>query len=130
MQGTLAYITSNWRDGDVIYYADDGPMINLMPYTTLPQFKMPACDERTGYAPVLGSLSDATRAALGVPIVDLADVPHKRAWVFAPRSPLHPQCYEDQIASIAPEGMQVITVDDNEFIHSGVWLIENERVGR
>jgi mannosyltransferase len=120
--GSLDYITANWQEGDVIYYADDGPMINLMPYTSLPQYKMPACDERIGYAPVLGSLSDSTRAAIGIQITDLDNIPHTRAWVFAPRSPLHPLCYETQIASIAPEGKQVITVDDNEFISSGIWL--------
>jgi hypothetical protein len=124
MLATLDYIREHWQEGDVIYYADDGPMVNLMPYTALPQYKMPACDERIGYAPVLGSLSDSTRAAFGIPIAELADVPHVRAWVFAPRSPLHPQCYEAQIAAIAPAGMQLITVDDNEFLTSGVWLVE------
>lgn len=124
MRDALTYVTANWQDGDVLYYADDGPMVNLMPYTSLPQYKMPACDERVGYAPVLGSLSDTTRHAFGITIADLADVPHTRAWVFAPRSPLHPQCYETQIAAIAPEGQQLITVDDNEFLTSGVWLVE------
>lgn len=129
MLATLDHISANWQDGDVIYYADDGPMINIMPYTDLPQYRMPACDERVGFGPVLGSLSDATRVAMGVQIADLADVPHRRAWVFAPRSPLHPDCYEDQIAAIAPPGLQVITVDDNEFINSGVWL-ESKQVTR
>lgn len=122
---TLDYIKAHWQEGDVIYYTDDGPMINLMPYAgDLPQYKMPGCGEEvTGYAPVLGSLSDTTRAALNIPIMTLDDVPHRRAWVFAPRSPLHPQCYEAQIASIAPVGKQIITVDDNQYITSGVWLI-------
>lgn len=125
MLNTLDYVRANWQKGDVIYYTDDGPMINIMPYAAdLPQYKMPACDERVGYAPVLGSLSDSTRIAMGVQIVPLADVPHKRAWIFAPRSPLHPTCYDMQIAEIAPEGGQVITVDDNDYITSGVWLRE------
>lgn len=124
MMDALAYVRAHWQPGDVLYYADDGPMVNLMPYTAdLPQFKMPACAERTGYAPVLGSLSDKTRLALGAQIAELSDVPHARAWVFAPRSPLHPQCYEDQIArfTIAPPQ---ITVDDNEYLTSAVWLLE------
>lgn len=125
MVQALTYIRANWQEGDVIYYADDGPMINIMPYAgDLPQYKLPACDERTGYAPVLGSLSEPTRAALGIHSADLADVTYTRAWVFAPRSPLHPQCYEDQIADLAPEGEQLITVDNNEFLSSGVWLVE------
>jgi hypothetical protein len=125
MLDTLDYIRANWQEGDVLYYTDDGPMINLMPYAAdLPQYKMPACDERVGYAPVLGSLSDSTREAIGIKIADLKDVPHQRAWIFAPRSPLHPKCYDDQIAQLAPAGEQVITVDDNEYITSGVWLEE------
>jgi hypothetical protein len=125
MLDTLTYVRANWQEGDVIYYTDDGPMINLLPYAAdLPQYKMPACDERVGYAPVLGSLSDSTREAIGIQIADLKDVPHKRAWIFAPRSPLHPACYDKQIAGIAPEGKQVITVDDNDYITSGVWLEE------
>jgi hypothetical protein len=81
---------------------------------------MPECDR-----PVLGALSKSTRAALGVLVADLDGLPYTRAWVFAPRSPLHPQCYEEQIARIAPEGSQVLTVDDSKYIFSGVWLVEN-----
>jgi hypothetical protein len=67
---------------------------------------------------------------MGIHTADLADVEHTRAWVFAPRSPLHPLCYEEQIAAIAPEGKQIITVDDNQFITSGVWLVDNKQVTR
>lgn len=126
MLDALAYIRANWQAGDVLYYADDGPMVSLMPYVdeTMPQYKLPACDERIGYAPVLGSLSDQTRKAFGIPSVNLSDVDYRRAWVLAPRSPLHPLCYEAQIKDIAPAGKQIITVDDNEYITSGVWLVE------
>ncbi|MBI5950196.1 MAG: hypothetical protein HY865_00950 [Chloroflexi bacterium] len=124
MLGTLEYIRANWQDGDVIFYADDGPMVNISPYTDLPQYKMPACGARADFGTVLGSLSDQSRAAIGIPIANLEDVPHVRAWVYAPRSPLHPLCYEEQIKDIAPEGRQVITVDNNQYISSGVWLVE------
>lgn len=122
---TLDYIKAHWQPGDIIYYTDDSPMINLMPYAgDMPQYKLPACDEKTGYAPVLGSLSDSTRQALGIQTANIADIEYQRAWVFAPRSPLHPECYEKQIEHIAPEGKQLITVDDNQFISSGIWLLE------
>jgi uncharacterized membrane protein len=123
---TLDYVRAHWQPGDVIYYTDDGPMINLMPYTAdLPQYRMPACDEKTGYAPVLGSLSDATREAIGSRIAEFDDAISTRAWVFAPRSPLHPTCYEDQIKDIAA-GSPLILVDDNQYLTSGVWLVEAE----
>jgi len=125
MLDSLSYIRANWQSGDVIYYTDDGPMINLMPYadSSMPQYRMPECDTITGYAPVLGSLTSTTREAVGAQVAQLADVPHKRAWVFAPRSPLHPLCYEAQIADMA-SGDPLILVDDNKFITSGVWLVE------
>ena len=122
----MDYVRAHWQPGDVIYYTDDGPMVNLMPYADdLPQYRMPACEEKIGFAPVLGSLSDKTREAIGIQVTDLDDVTYTRAWVFAPRSPLHPLCYEDQIRFIAV-GDPLITVDDNEFISSGVWLVEKQ----
>jgi hypothetical protein len=123
---TLAYVREHWQPGDVIYYTDDGPMVNLMPYATdLPQYRMPACAETTGYGPVLGSLSDSTREAIGSRIAEFDDVTRSRAWVFAPRSPLHPLCYEEQIKDIAA-GSPLILVDDNQYLTSGVWLVEVE----
>lgn len=123
---TMSYIRAHWQAGDVIYYTDDGPMVNLMPYIAdLPQFRMPNCAERVGYAPVLGSLSDSTRLALGVSIADLKDMDYRRAWVFAPRTPLHPLCYEDQIKNMTA-GTPLITVDENQYITSGVWLVEKQ----
>jgi len=120
----LAYVRSHWQPGDVIYYTDDGPMINLSPYANdLPQFEMAACGDRLNTGPVLGSLSAGTRSAIGIPVRPLEEIPHRRAWVFAPRSPLHPICYEKQIAPYTP-GDPLIVVDDNEFIFSGVWLVE------
>jgi hypothetical protein len=124
MLETLEYVRGHWQPGDVIYYTDDGPMINLMPYAAdLPQYRMHGCAERVGFGPVLGSLSDATREAMGVKVADIEDVITTRAWVFAPRSPLHPECYEDQIKDIAA-GEPLILVDDNVYLTSGVWLVE------
>lgn len=116
----LSYIRTNWQDGDVIYHADDGSLVNFMPYSAdLTQYKMPDCAE-----PVLGSLSDATRTALEVQIADLESIRHTRAWVLAPtRSPLHPDCYYEQIKPLT-RGGAVIVVDDNDYIQSGLWLVE------
>lgn len=120
----LEYVRAHWQPGDVIYYTDDGPMINLSPYAgDLPQFQMSACGDRLNTGPVLGSLSPSTRAAIGIPLAELSEINYRRAWVFAPRSPLHPVCYEEQIAQYTP-GDPLIVVDDNIFIESGVWLME------
>lgn len=122
MRGALAYVEANWQDGDIIFTTDDGPWINLTPYTDKPIYRMPTCKEKGSYAPVLGSLSTQTRDALGMQIADLKDIPYKRAWVFAPtRSPLHPECYLTQIAPLT-NTPPVYVVDDNDWLYSGVWL--------
>lgn len=119
---TLDYVRAHWQAGDVIIYADDGPMINLSPYAAdLPQYQIPACGDRVNSGPVLGSLTNATRDAIGIQRVTIEEI-HGRAWVYAPFSPLHPQCYEDYIAPITP-GDPLLTVDDNQYIFSGVWLL-------
>jgi len=120
----LDYVRAHWQDGDVIYYTDDGPMVNLMPYTDLPQYRMGECEPKTGYS-TLGSLSHDTRIAIGAEIAELDEIPHRRAWVFAPRSPLHPACYEEQLAGIV-QGDPLILVYYNEYMMSGVWLVEAE----
>ncbi len=123
--GTLDYVRQHWQDGDIIVYADDGPMINLHPYAgDLPQYLIPACGDRLSSGPVLGSLTNATRDAIGIPRIGIDQI-HGRAWVFAPFSPLHPQCYEEYIAPITP-GDPLLVVDDNQYIYSGVWLIGEE----
>lgn len=117
MRGALDYVEANWREGDIIFTTDDGPWINLTPYTDKPVYRMQTdCT-------VLGSLSSQTREALGMHIADLTDIPHQRAWVFAPtRSPLHPECYITQIAPLT-NTPPVYVVDDNEWLFSGVWLV-------
>lgn len=119
----LEYVKAHWQEGDVIYYTDDGPLVNVMPYAgDLPQYGMAACGER-GNSLVLGALNPATRDAFGVVVADLAELEYQRAWVFAPMSPLHPQCYQAQIEPLTV-GDPVVTVDNNTFISSGVWLLE------
>lgn len=126
LTSTLDYVRAHWQDGDAIIYADDGPMVNLSPYAgDLPQYLIPACGERVNTGPVLGSLTPATRAAIGISAISVEDVSaFRRAWVFAPFSPLHPQCYEDYIAPLTP-GAPALVVDDNAYIFSGVWLINS-----
>lgn len=127
---TLDYVREHWQDGDVIVYADDGPMVNLSPYAAdLPQYMIPACGERLNSGPVLGSLTPATRAAIGIPSISVDEaLSFRRAWVFAPFSPLHPKCYEDYIATLT-KGEPILIVDNNPYIFSGVWLYKSNNQG-
>lgn len=117
MSSTLAYIKANWQDGDILYHTDDGSLVNWMAYSPeLVHIKMPDC------APVRGALSTETRAALGMPILSLDVVPHTRAWIAAPLSPLHPDCYAAALDDLLADAELVFQLDDNDLITSGVWL--------
>lgn len=126
MRGALAYVESHWQEGDIIFTTDDGPWINLRPYTDKPIYRMPmdGCQEKGSFAPVLGSLSAQTRDALGMDIKRLDQIDHVRAWVFTPtRSPLHPECYTRMISPLTAETPAYI-VDDSDWLFSGVWIVE------
>src|SRR6185369_401763 len=94
----LAYVEAHWQPGDVMYMTDDGPWVNVRPYTDKPMYRMPECEAKGSYAPVLGALSPATRAALGMVIANLSDVVHTRAWIFAP----HLRCIPNVITTRSP----------------------------
>jgi len=118
MSDALAYVEAHWRPGDIIFVTDDGPYINIRPYTDKPIYHLPDC------APVLGALSDRTRDALGMVMTDGANITYQRAWVFAPTSPLHPQCYMEYMDVLIAND-PVYVVDNSDWLYSAVWLVEN-----
>lgn len=120
MREALAYVERHWEPGDIIYATDDGPWINLSAYADETIYRMPECD-----SPVLGSLSVKTRDALGMPTAELNTIPHRRAWIFAPFSPLHPTCYRDQVSDMTANDPAYV-VDNNEWLYSAVWLVEEK----
>lgn len=122
----MGYITEHWQPGDVIYHTDDSSMIDFIPYLSLPQYRMPPCGETPNWGPSIGSLTAATRAAIGVKVMDLQDIPHTRAWVLAPRGPLQTACYLKQIEALTP-GEPLLYVDQNKLIVSGVWLLDGRQ---
>jgi len=117
MIGALDYIRDNWQEGDVIYHTDDGSLVNWIPYSSeLVHIKAPEC------GPVLGSLSSDTRSAMGIKIAALDAVPHSRAWIAAPISPLHPACYIAELGELLEDAQLKMIVNDSELLISGVYL--------
>jgi hypothetical protein len=98
------YIDAHWQPGDIVFHVGDGSWIDMINYTTHPNdyWKMSLC------GPVRGSLSDQTRAGLGVQIADLEDLSWTRAWVITAMSPMTPDC---ELEAIDPwlEGLQPVT---------------------
>ena len=121
MNRALAIIRAEWQPGDVLYHLDDGSLVNWLPYSSdLAQYKMPECEH------TLGALTSQTRAALGVDEKPLDQIDYKRVWLAAPLSPLHPQCYIEIRDALLAQAQPVLVIDDNEYITSGVWLLERK----
>ena len=118
MPATLATIQANWQEGDIIYHVGDGSWINWYPYSTeLPHYKFPDC------GPVRGSSSPESRLAMGEIVKPLDEIQYERVWLVYLESPLNPPCekeiFADQIST-----PPTIPLEDDQYIYSGVWLIE------
>jgi len=114
----LAYVRAHWEPGDIIVHTSDGSLINLWIYAQgMPQYKLPDCGHE------IGSLSDQTRQALGIPDISLNEILNRtgRTWVIAQATPLDAACFSNQIAPLT-QGKAIFPMDDNQFITSGIWL--------
>lgn len=116
----MNFLRENVRPGDVIVHSDDGTMVNMyrQPYT---QYRLPDCE------PVRGGLSTQTRAALGVPEKRIEDIHATRIWLFYSQTGLHPACYAETMQAIIGQSAPVMVIEDSQFIHAGIWLLEENR---
>lgn len=114
----LEYIRARWQPGDVIYHTQDGSLVNMLPYSAdLVHVRMPDCGVTRG------QLSFDSIRAIGTPVQTLDVTPHRRAWVIIGLSPLVDACYPDAVAPFMGHAPALV-MDDNEYLYSGVWLIE------
>ena len=123
----LAYVRAHWQPGDLIVHTGDGSMVNILPYAAdLPQVRIIDCES------AIGSLSDQTRKALGVEQITIDELANRviadkgRAWFFAQQTPLDPPCLKDQLWPVIGDTKPTFVIDDNEYISSGVWLLEGK----
>jgi mannosyltransferase len=115
----LERVRSAWQPGDIVYSVNDGTWVTWSAYWDGPVYLMPECPGQHDR----GALSPLTRQALGVPIAELADVDHKRAWVLWNYGAPAVQCNVDKGAAIVGDRPAWYMVMDNEFVTSGIWLL-------
>jgi hypothetical protein len=119
-QPYMVYIRQHWQPGDIVYHFGDDSWVNMTPYTTdLPNSRAPGC------AITKGGLSASTRSAIGMQIVPLEDLTYTRAWLIWDDTPLDPYCSNGLIANLGLDPRKPVLVGiDNEYIYSGLWLLE------
>jgi hypothetical protein len=114
----MNFLAENVQRGDVIVHSDDGTMVNMYSAGQYEQYRLLDCE------PVRGGLSEQTRAALGVPEVTIDQIHARRIWLFYSLTGLHPACYQATMQSIIGDAQPVMVIEDSQFVHAGIWLIE------
>lgn len=118
---TVRIIQNQWRDGDILYSTNDGNWVMFTLYQDQPVYLMPQCADHDR-----GALSSITRSALGVRQAELAEIPHRRAWVLwnwgAPTS----KCNHDRAAELIGDLPPWYMVEETDLMSSGVWLLDGE----
>ena len=122
MQSGIDYITAHWQPGDMIFDTNDLGWINVRPYTDLPEFSNPNCEERFP-----GAISPATHEALGVQNRTLDQLPpHKRLWVVAIISPMLRDCELARTHELIGDAKPAFIMQDNKLLLSAIWLMEDK----
>jgi mannosyltransferase len=117
----IAMIDSQWQEGDLLYYADDGVFVTGAVYWQ-------HIDNAIRIAPcgiVLGGLSPQTRAALGMQVGPFPEHVVGRIWVINALTPLIPQCENDYL--IKHGLLDTVPLDcseNDELVQSCVYLVE------
>lgn len=114
-------IKSEWQTGDILYSSNDGNWVMFSLYQDQPVYLMPPCN-----AGDHGGLSDVTRQALGVPVLSLDQIDHRRAWLLwnwgAPTS----ACNRDRAAELVGDSKPWWLVKETDIQSAGIWLLEGQ----
>jgi uncharacterized membrane protein len=114
-------IDSQWREGDLLYYADDGVFVSGSVYWK----HIDNAIRVTPCGRVYGGLSNLTRAAIGERTGPLPENTTGRTWVVTAVTPLTSPCennylLEHGLLDTTPLGCS----EDDELVQSCVYLIE------
>lgn len=117
---SVSLVDSQWQDGDLFYYADDGAFITGS--TNWKNIDNTMRVEQCG--PVLGGLSPQTKAALGMVSGPLPDHLEGRIWVLTAETPLNPPCQQDYLMQ---KGLlnsdPLYCSQDSEIVKSCLYLV-------
>jgi len=118
------YVTENWRTGDVIYHGNVGTVMPLWPFMqpNMSIYLMPVQGDS------LGMLRPATRQAMGMDEVWLADVEWRRAWLIWSAGPTI--AADEDLAVTALLNAyphRQVRYYENDYSTFGMWLLYNPR---
>lgn len=117
-----ALVAAQMRPGDVVVTNQEGGVLTAR-YSALADqtvYLLPRCGH------VIGGLSDATRAAMGIVEAEPDALRWRRLWFILGEAPTIPACNVEQSrAFLTTHGARLVTtMRDDAFVTAQVWLIE------
>ena len=117
----FAMIDSQWQEGDLLYYADDGTYVTGV----VAWKKVDNMVQILRCGSVRGSLSALTRQAIGMRSGDLPANVTGRIWVITAETPLNPPCETDYLRRHGLlDTKPLVCSQDSELVKSCVYLVE------
>lgn len=119
LRAEIDLVRAQFQPGDIIVHAQDGSPVGWGTYAPdLPQIMVPRCKGS------LGSYAQSTFDAVGVRTIDLAAVPHTRAWILYTEHPTQYQCQKDAEQALLASTGAVLWKDlgENEYVSEQIWL--------
>jgi hypothetical protein len=115
----MTIIETGWQTGDVVLHQGDGSWVDLVNYSTHPEsfYKAAEC------GPVAGSLSEGTRLALGMQIVDPALLTG-RVWYITEQTPMSPVCDRPAAYALIGDTAPLVCLEDNLLARQCLYLLE------
>jgi hypothetical protein len=117
----ISEVDTNWRSGDLLYYADDGMYVTgAVSWKNIDNaMRVQPCAE------VMGDLSQQTRLALGMRMGPVPENVTGRIWVISAETPLNPACENDYLIAHHLEDTEpVLCAQDNVLIKQCLYLME------
>jgi len=114
-------IDSHWQEGDLLYYINDGVFVSgAVIWKNIDNaMRVEPCGLDRG------SLSPATRAALGMRVGPLPENVTGRTWVINTETPLNPSCENDYMLEHGLlDGSPLFCPQDSALVKSCVYVVE------
>jgi hypothetical protein len=117
----ITILDQQWRDGDLLYYVDDGTYITGAVYWS----KVNNILEADQCGPVRGGLSPITKQALGIKTGPLPQNVTGRIWAISGQTPLNPICLDQYLKDNGLlDGSPIYCAQDNRLVKSCLYLVD------
>lgn len=115
----LAVIRAGWQEGDLLVHMTDGSAVHLgLKAPDLPQVKLAEC------AHTVGALTDASRLALGMELVERIPATSRRVWLLGGIGINTPVCMIESLERMTDGREPVFTHPFKDYFVDEIYILE------